>query len=192
MNMKEIRFTTESELHTQPAARKDRNGPVKLAGYSAVFDALSENLGGFREKIRRGAFADSLKRRDVLALFNHDNGALLGRVRNGSLLLREDRRGLYFEISLPATGLGRDIEQLVADGTLTQMSFGFRAEEDVWSRENGVTIRELLKITLFEISLVPEPAYPQTEVKLRQALELLDGVAAALATRRRRLEELTR
>jgi hypothetical protein len=43
----------------------------KILGYAAVFDSLSEPLAGgaFREKIEKGAFAESLKIDDVKCLF---------------------------------------------------------------------------------------------------------------------------
>src|SRR5262249_54192729 len=104
------------------------------------------------------------------------------------LKLHEDSRGLAFELHLPNTQLARDIAELVSAGELSQMSFGFVARDDTWSREGRRTIRTLCKVDLFEISIVPEPAYEQTSVSLRQALDTV--VAGVLADRRRRLEAL--
>lgn len=118
----------------------------------------------------------------------HDPLALLGRTSTGSLKLYEDSHGLAFELHLPHTQLARDIAELVSAGELSQMSFGFVAREDTWSREGGRSIRTLRKVDLFEIGIVPEPTYEQTSVALRQALDTV--IAAALAARRRRLEAL--
>ena len=42
----------------------------KIEGYAAVFNQLSDDLGGFREKIKRGFFKDVIESDDVRALFN--------------------------------------------------------------------------------------------------------------------------
>ena len=44
-------------------ASDDADSPTKITGYAAVFDKLSVPMFGFREKIKRGAFKDSIKER---------------------------------------------------------------------------------------------------------------------------------
>ena len=47
--------------------------PPELMGYASVFDSWSEELGGiepFREKVVRGAFAETIKQDDIRCLFN--------------------------------------------------------------------------------------------------------------------------
>jgi HK97 family phage prohead protease len=191
-NPLEVRLTSSTGLAADSAPRaNDRTGPT-LKGYAAVFNTLSENLGGFFERIDRGAFSASLviERRDVLALFNHERSFLLGRTRSGTLKLFEDAHGLAFTLRLPKTQLGEDVAELVSRGDVSQMSFRFIVPDggDSWVRERGQTIRLLRRVELYEISLVPEPAYPTTSVTLREAVEA--ALRAALAARRHRLAAL--
>ncbi|MDC8450812.1 MAG: HK97 family phage prohead protease [Nitrospira sp.] len=190
----EIRKASGSVVLGEPADGTKHSGP-RLVGYGAVYNSKSLDLGGFVEVIQPGAFRDSLRTREVRALYAHDDHALLGRTRNGTLELREDAKGLRFSLRLPNTTLGRDIAALVGDGTLSQMSFGFSVAKDgdAWTRERGQMVRVLKKVNLSELSIVATPAYEETSVSLREAVAALDSaIAQALADRRRRLAELVR
>ncbi len=77
---------------TDISFREDPNGGTgTLVGYAATFDSLSSDLGGFKEKISRGAFKNTIKSDDVRALFNHDSNFVLGRTTAGTLKLSEDK-----------------------------------------------------------------------------------------------------
>jgi iron uptake system EfeUOB component EfeO/EfeM len=53
-------------------------------------------------------------------------------------------------------------------GDVDQMSFKFRTLKDRWLKNTeGEVVRDLLEVQLFEVSPVTFPAYPQTEVGLR-------------------------
>lgn len=141
--------------------------PARLVGYAAVFGELSENLGGFREKIAPGAFAKSLGG-DVRALFNHDSNLILGRTKAKTLTLREDQRGLLVEIIPPDTAVARDLILSIGRGDVDQMSFGFRTKKDDWEEDaKGELIRTLIEVEIFDVSPVVFPAYPTTEIGLR-------------------------
>ena len=137
---------------------------MHLEGYAALFNSRSENLGGFTETIRPGAFRASLKsRNDIKMLWNHDSGAVLGSTRAGTLTLIEDERGLRVSATLPNTSYGRDASELVRRGDVTAFSFGFSMPArggDEWSGDG--TERVLKSVRLHEVSLVAFPAYPET------------------------------
>jgi len=143
--------------------REDSDG-MHLEGYAALFDSRSENLGGFTETIKPGAFRTSLRaRNDIKFLWNHDTGAVLGSTRAGTLTLTEDDRGLRVSGTLPNTSHGRDAAELVRRGDVSAFSFGFSMPArggDSWNAEG--TERVLKSVRLHEVSLVAFPAYPET------------------------------
>jgi len=158
------------------------NGPPRLVGYAAVFDRPSEELGGFTEIIRRGAFTKTLQEADVRALWNHDPNYVLGRTKSGTLSLAEDDHGLRIEIIPPDTTWARDLMESIRRGDVDQMSFGFRTIRDRWQTdEQGKVVRELLEVALYDVSPVTFPAYPQTEVQVRSAIAELEAQIVRLS-----------
>lgn len=151
---------------------RDGKPPI-IRGHAAVFNQLSEDLGGFREQISPGAFASAVDGTDdVRALFNHDPNFILGRNMSKTLRLREDSRGLAIEIDAPETPTIRDLVLApIARGDVSQMSFGFspRPGGQDWAKDDeGRTIRTLKSLRTFDVSPVVFPAYPQTDVAMRE------------------------
>lgn len=157
------------------AAKEGSKSPGGIRGLAAVYDSLSLNLGGFREKIDRGAFDRAAAEDDVRALFNHDRNLVLGRSKAGAGTLRLDpshERGLAIDIEeLPNTSTARDLVELMKRGDVDQMSFGFSTVGDRWEEDDdGRIIRTLEEVRLFDVSPVTFPAYPETEVEARGLL----------------------
>ena len=187
---REREVRTFNLTETRFESRED--GTRRIVGHAAVFNQWSEDLGGFREQIAPGAFAQALTD-DVRALFNHDTNQVLGRNKAGTLTLLEDDRGLLSEIILPDTQLARDLEVLMKRGDINQMSFAFsidkagqewvkKGEDETWER----TITQVAR--LYDVSVVTFPAYPQTDAAVRA---LNDIKAAAQATARGADNELS-
>ena len=143
----------------------------RLAGYAAVFDSVSEDLGGFVEYVRGGAFKRSLQSNSVdpLALVHHMPHMVLGRRSAGTLRLSEDSRGLQFEIDLPDTTTARDLAVSVERGDVRGASFAFTVAPggDRWQLQGDQVTRDLLDVDLHEITITPTPAYPDTTVAQR-------------------------
>ena len=132
-----------------------------VTGHAAVFGQLSEDLGGFKEKINVGAF-DGVLKNDVRAFFNHDPNFLLARTTSGTLKLAVDKVGLSYSFEVPDTTAGRDLVISMERGDITQSSFAFMVEKDSWSEQDGQEIRTIEKVgRLFDVSPVSIPAYPQ-------------------------------
>jgi HK97 family phage prohead protease len=111
--------------------RGDDGEPARLEGHAAVFDKWSVDLGGFREKIARGAFKTAIKDDDVRALWNHDSNIVLGRNTSGTLEMREDKTGLAISITPPDTQFVRDVVLApIERGDVDQMSFAFSTRKD--------------------------------------------------------------
>jgi len=164
----ETRCLSVDELELR--VKRDDDGKVKIVGYAAVFDKLSEDLGGFREKIQKGAFKDALKKSDARALWNHDNNYVLGRESSGTLKLKEDDKGLYMEVDPPDTQFAKDLMVSIERGDVNQQSFGFYIKSDKWEGldSKNETIRTILEVDeIVDVSPVTFPAYPDTKVALR-------------------------
>jgi uncharacterized protein len=143
--------------------RADGDGRT-FRGYAAVFNADSEPMGGFTERIAPGAFRRSLTSHgwDIKLLANHDAGRVLGSTRAKTLKLTEDDRGLYVEATLPDNTDGNNIAESIRRGDIDAMSFGFSITPggDSWSADGA--IRTLTDVKLYEVSIVAWPAYTST------------------------------
>ena len=163
-NIPEIRYYTDigSEV------RKEKDQPTMIIGYGAVFNERSQNLGGFVEKIKKGAFAESLEKDDVVFLRNHSPDFVLGRFSNKKLEARENTKGLYYEVEPPDTTWAKDLIVSVERKDMFQNSFAFRTIEDSWDNSDPkLIVRTLLKVKLVDISIVTFPAYTGTTAKVR-------------------------
>lgn len=144
---------------------EEEGEPVLIGGYAAVFDRWSEDLGWFKEKIQKGAFAKSIVEHDIRALINHDPNLIIGRTKNKTLKLWEDDEGLGFEVKLPETTYAQDLVKSIKRKDITQNSFGFQVVSDEWSKDQKK--RTLLEVRLFDVSPVTFPAYKQTSLSMR-------------------------
>ena len=138
--------------------RMDGDKPT-VVGYGAVFNSMSNDLGGFREFISPKAFEGRLED-DVRFLVNHDANLILARTTNGTLRLSVDEKGLRYEADLPNTSTAKDLMELLKNGTISQSSFAFTVEEDSWEVKDGMNIRTIDKVSqLYDVSSVTYPAY---------------------------------
>lgn len=142
-----------------------------MRGVAAVFNSMSEDLGGFREQIAPGAFKSALVNGDVRALFNHEPNLILGRSTSGTLRLSETDQGLEFECDLPDTSYARDLSSCMKRGDINQCSFGFNVDSggDTWQKDAaGQWTRTIHVVSrLFDISAVTYPAYQDTACAMR-------------------------
>lgn len=153
--------------------RADDAKKPMVRGYAAVFNKRSVPMWGFTEIIAPGAFGDALKNsRSVPLLIEHD-GLALADTETDTLTLSEDSKGLRFEAELdPEDPDAQRVIPKLQRGTLRKMSFGFTlaSKGDEWTEDekNGAITRTIKKVgSLFDVSLVTNPAYPDTAAALR-------------------------
>lgn len=165
-----------SSLKIEQRAEGDNKVPM-IVGYAAVFDSLSENLGGFREQIAVGAF-DGVLGDDVRCAFNHDPSMILGRTTSGTLRISVDGTGLRYECDPPDTQVARDLMVSLERKDVDQSSFRFMVDEDSWDEDDdGRVVRTIKKFKrLIDVSPVTYPAYPDTSVAQRSLDEWRDEI----------------
>ena len=151
----------------------------KLVGYAAKYNKWSQDLGGFTERIRPGAF-DDVVNDNVVALKNHDPNYIIGRTENKTVRLKSNSVGLHFEIDTPNTTVGKDTVEEVRSGLLQGCSFAFSLAEngDEWVYNSDGTIQRTINQLeqLFDISVCVFPAYMDTTVSARSLGKLKETI----------------
>jgi HK97 family phage prohead protease len=153
-------------IEVREIAKGDGEGRT-VRGYAAIFNSETDIGGYWREKIAQGAFTETLKTADVLALYSHRTDRVVGRSTAGTLRLQEDEKGLAVEIDLPDTTDGRDLAVLIERGDVNGMSFGFVTRKQEWDETVDPPLRTILEVDLYEVTITAFPAYPDTEIGLR-------------------------
>lgn len=185
--------TYELRTLTEGLSFRSEDGVLRAGGYAARFGKLSQNLGGFVERIAPGTFSKTIQEADVRALFNHDPNFVLGRNRSGTLRMEEDAEGLAYEVDLPDTALGRDVATLLERGDISGSSFGFRVISDEWGEtESGFPMRTLTQVALRDVGPVTFPAYSDASSSLRTLAEArsLDLSVLVEAAKEDRLQDV--
>jgi HK97 family phage prohead protease len=155
------------ETRTLTLRSEDIKADEKIVAKIASFDSMSQNLGGFYEKIAPGAFRKTIQESDIRALLNHDSNFVLGRVKSGTIQLEEREDGLYMNCTPPDTQWARDLMVSIKRGDIDQCSFGFRVIKDSYSEDSGDIVRTLNEVELFDVSVVTYPAYLNTSAFVR-------------------------
>jgi uncharacterized protein len=158
-----------------------QSGKRCMSGYAATFNTpWSKQLTrqtGIKESIAPGAFSRAIKQQqDCICTRDHNPSLIMGRVSNGTLRLREDRKGLFFECDMPQTQAADDLHELIKRGDVKACSFSFISSPagEKWGQEkndkgNLQATRTLTDVDLMDVSPVSTPAYDiGTEVNSRE------------------------
>lgn len=161
MNKENRSYNSKIEIRENTDSRVIEGQPI-------VFDKLSENLGGFVERVDKKALED-VDLSKVLLIYGHEFNSILARVDAGNLKLEVTDSGLNFKAELPNTTLANDALENIRVGNIQGMSFGFTVEEDEWTYgdRGQPDTRVIKKIDeVFEITLTPIPAYTDTKIAI--------------------------
>lgn len=173
--MKEVRVC---EIRAGAAA--GAQNALRLEGRPIVYNqttTIHDPAGAYIEIIRAGAL-DQADLSDAHLFYNHDlNKVPLARTPK-TMRLSLDPAGLSMVADLPDTEEARSVYTAVQRGDLSGMSFAFKVPEGGDSYDAATNTRTIFKIEkVYEISVVPFPAYPQTSVEARSAIS--DRTASA-------------
>ena len=204
--MKQTRFIPIETCGLQ--LREPQEGQTEsreIEGRPIVFGVRSVNLTPWSstrkvyEVLEPGCISrELLQKSDVVLNLNHNSDVVnvMGRYRNNpdkdtlSLELRGD--GIDCRCDLPRTNNANDTLELIRRGDISGMSFAF--SDDWEDTENGVSyertndvedgkevwLRHVKRITgLFDVSIVTHPAYEQTTVAAREALDEIEKAIEA-------------
>ena len=164
MSLNRIRKRNASiDRSTAPVASTD--GGWEITARAVPLDTPTEIAPGFVETIKSGAL---VPRETGVKLFS-EHRDVIGVVTE----TREEDGGLVIEARISDTQLGRDVRQLIADGALTQMSIGFLPAEDgqtITRTDAGIDVT-VTRATLYEVSVVPFPAYEDTAITDQRSAE---------------------
>ncbi len=172
--MSTYRHTSPISLEVRESAKGESN--LTVTGYAAVFDEMSHDLGGFRERILPGAFAAVLgDRPDVHLVIGHNMELPLARTTNDTLEIQEDIRGLKIWARIDSRlSYAKDLAVQLQSGLVDQMSFAFTIPEggDEWAVDDDGSVTRTVRAIdgLYDVSVVAAGAYPQTNVQAVRAL----------------------
>lgn len=125
--------------------KSDENG--EFWGHAAVFG----NVDSGGDLIEKGAFAKTIKEDfDRIKILSQHNDCELPIGK--PLELREDEKGLFIHGKISDTQKGRDIQTLLKDGVLNELSIGYDAV--VYDYDTEQDVRHLKEIKLWEVSIV--------------------------------------
>jgi HK97 family phage prohead protease len=152
----------------------DDEAEKRVIGYATTFNepyTLYEDVEMvFREQVDPSAF-NGADMSDVIMQYDH-RGRVFARIRNNTLALRTDSKGLFVSANLGGTEIGRQLYEEIRGGYTDKMSFAFTVSADNVERyeENNkrVYLRTITQIDrVFDVSAVSIPANDGTSISAR-------------------------
>jgi len=163
----EIRTVHADELRFELGDERPR-----IDGRAAVYNSISEDLGGWFEILEPSALKLD---EDLRVLFDHDTSRVIGRTKAGTAYAADDGQGIVMTAYPPDTQWARDLKASMERGDIDQMSFRMLVTDDSWELEDGRIVRRVRGADVSELSVVSMPAYTQTSAEARSKAEAMSG-----------------
>ena len=117
-----------------------------------------------------------IREQDITLNLLHDRASSIARTPQ-SLRVESREDGLHFEADVPDCDLGKRAQALIANGTYTGCSFEFWPKDYTTTERRGADGKTeyVIRHTAFKkidaLTIAMKPAYNQTSVGLREAME---------------------
>ena len=167
-----------------------------VEGYASTFDdpymLWSDDEVEVWEQVDKTAFEET-DMSDVIMQYDHE-GRVFARIRNNTLQVAPDEKGLFVRADLGGTDIGRGLYQEIAGGYTDRMSFGFIVGADrreVIEGEGDKTkmMRTITKVAkLFDVSAVSLPANDGTSISA--SVRGFEGVIEEARAERLKMQEM--
>lgn len=183
MSKKRQRLTGCVPTGVQIRKKEDGSDSRTIEGYAIVFGQRSVPMwtdSAGRECVEviapEAVSAELLDRSDIVMTMHHDVRYVLARSKNGkgTLSYGIDETGVRFWFEAPNTERGDEAIEMVKRGDIDGCSFAFSADygdpgcvssEVAEDNVRVYTVRSMSGI--YDFTLTPTPAYPQTECEAR-------------------------
>lgn len=185
----------EYRAMTMRALEEASEDEMIVEGYASTFNdpylLWSDEEVEVWETVDSRAF-DGCDLSDVIMQYDHE-GRVFARIRNNTLQVTPDERGLFVRADLGGTDLGRGLYQEISGGYTDKMSFGFIVAEDkreVTEVEGKTRLdRIILSVSkVFDVSAVSLPANNNTAIEA--SVRGFDGVIEEARAERLKMQEM--
>lgn len=139
------------------------------------------------ERVHPGAFKKVLESRaEIFGLYHHDETQLLGRRSSGTLLLKDEARGLHYSIPFDSKDpIHQTVAARIARKDVTGSSFTFAAKDQQFEKRSsdGMIIRNIYSFDrVKDVGPTHLPCYPGSSAEFRSLsdVQLLAIEAAAI------------
>ena len=145
------------------SVKADEANAGVVSGYFSTYDRIPDSYGDI---VAPGAFAETIKKREESGhpfplCWNHDLDQIIGKIDK----IEDTEKGPLMTASFFDTPLAQEKREIIKSGVVYQFSFAYDVlDAGPVVLDEGVKARELRKLDLFEVSIVPIPANPRAEM----------------------------